>query len=230
MNRSLVGAKELGESLQNFGITDYIVFVLMLVGCAGIGLYYGLRGKKNVDAETELLMGGRNMKVFPIAMSLVARLVYFIWNLKIHCFLFAFRLNHYCSFISGITLLGNPTEAYLHGTQYFFIIFTLLVISFPGTVVFLPVFHDMKLASTYEVGGGFFFFSFPFKLFFVFDILSVYSNFFYLESSKKINRLHNLILFQYLERRFDRKLRYLGSVSFTIGLVRKFNIFFSNIN
>lgn len=59
--------------LENFGTFDYIVFVFMLLACAGIGLFYALRGKKSGDAETELLMGGRNMKVFPIGMSLVAR-------------------------------------------------------------------------------------------------------------------------------------------------------------
>ncbi|EEB11028.1 sodium/solute symporter, putative [Pediculus humanus corporis] len=149
MNETILQVNELIQSLQGFGTFDYVVFVFMLISCAGIGLYYALHGNKSADAEIELLMGGRNMKVFPVAMSLVA------------------------SFISGITLLGNPTEAYLYGTAYFFTIFVLMIVSFPASYVFLPVFHDMKLASTYE----------------------------------------------YLERRFDRKLRYFGSVLFTIGLL-----------
>lgn len=73
MDSSPLTVQEIQKSLQKFGAADYIVFVLMLVGCAGVGVFYALRGPKNADAATEYLMGGRNMKIFPISMSLVAR-------------------------------------------------------------------------------------------------------------------------------------------------------------
>ena len=75
MNETILQVNELIQSLQGFGTFDYVVFVFMLISCAGIGLYYALHGNKSADAEIELLMGGRNMKVFPVAMSLVARYV-----------------------------------------------------------------------------------------------------------------------------------------------------------
>lgn len=59
------------------------------------------------------------------------------------------RIN--CSFISGISLLGTPTEIYVYGVQYMFIFFGVLTMGVAMTYVFLPVFHDLKLTSTYEV-------------------------------------------------------------------------------
>ena len=127
MDSSGLSVEEIQKNLQKFGLTDYIVFVFMLVGCAVVGLYYAFKGKKNADAATEYLMGGRNMSVFPISMSLVA------------------------SYISGITLLGNPTETYIYGTGYLWIFIGTILTAIAGGTIFLPVFHDMQLSSTYEV-------------------------------------------------------------------------------
>lgn len=92
----IMSVEELNESLKRFGVADYAVFCVMLVCCSCVGLYFGYkdhmkhkRASRNrrgsiIEVEAvDYLMGGRNMKVFPVAMSLVA------------------------SFISGITLLGN---------------------------------------------------------------------------------------------------------------------------
>lgn len=61
--------------LQKFGWPDYSIFVLMLASCAAIGVYFGFIEKKpkQVADETDYLVGGRNMKTFPVAMSLIAR-------------------------------------------------------------------------------------------------------------------------------------------------------------
>lgn len=84
--------EEHGQSLRLFGVADYAVFVAMLACSSLVGLYFGykdhkkkIRHKKsgtdtNVD---DYLVGGRKMKVVPIALSLVA------------------------SYASGITLLGE---------------------------------------------------------------------------------------------------------------------------
>lgn len=93
---SSLNVEELSKSLRQFGQLDYAVFIFMLICCSCVGLYFGYqdhmkskRSKKNrrgslIDVEAiDYLMGGRNMKVFPVAMSLVA------------------------SFVSGITLLGE---------------------------------------------------------------------------------------------------------------------------
>ncbi|XP_055857001.1 sodium-coupled monocarboxylate transporter 1 [Episyrphus balteatus] len=142
--------------LQKFGWPDYMVFVIMLLSCVFIGVYFALKMRherkkrkndSNKDAEDSYLVGGRNMKTFPIAMSLIS------------------------SFISGITLLGTPTEIYLYGIQYIYVVGALLLMGVAMYYVFLPVFHDLKLISTY----------------------------------------------QYLETRFDQRVRLFGSVLFTVG-------------
>lgn len=63
-------------SLQRFGWPDYVVFVLMLCSCALIGVYFGFikkNPKKCKEAEANYLVGGRQMSIFPVTMSLIAR-------------------------------------------------------------------------------------------------------------------------------------------------------------
>ncbi|XP_068156030.1 sodium-coupled monocarboxylate transporter 1 [Drosophila tropicalis] len=133
----------LGE-LQRFSGPDYVAFVSMFLLCIGIGIYFGFMNKS--VSEDDYMLGGRKMLVVPIAFSLVA------------------------SFISGITLLGLPTEVYSYGTQYLYVSLGVLGMVFLMSVFFLPVFHDLNITSTYE----------------------------------------------YLETRFDRRLRLYGSVMFVI--------------
>ncbi|XP_013106006.2 sodium-coupled monocarboxylate transporter 1 isoform X1 [Stomoxys calcitrans] len=147
---------DLSSSLQHFGWVDYCVFVLMLIICAFIGFYFGFIEKKQKNQKRsatehrrgsealDYLVGGRKMKVFPVSLSLVA------------------------SFVSGISLLGTSTEIYVYGTQYAFILITLALSGVISWYVFLPVFCNLQLTSTYE----------------------------------------------YLEMRFDRRLRIFGSVLF----------------
>lgn len=64
--------------LQRFSWSDYIVFVLMLLVCIVIGIYFGFFEPKNAssnanDAEDDYLVGGRKMPIVPVALSLVAR-------------------------------------------------------------------------------------------------------------------------------------------------------------
>jgi solute carrier family 5 (sodium-coupled monocarboxylate transporter), member 8/12 len=61
--------------LQKFGWQDYLIFVLMLAICALIGIYFGFIEKKSkaIGDEADYLVGGRSMKTFPVAMSLIAR-------------------------------------------------------------------------------------------------------------------------------------------------------------
>lgn len=83
---------EFRDSLQTFSAVDYTVFILMLAICTFIGLYFGYvdyRKRKratSTDANAEAadyLMGGRDMPILPIALSLTA------------------------SFVSGTVLLGK---------------------------------------------------------------------------------------------------------------------------
>ena len=54
-----------------FNSVDYIMFVMMMLLSALIGVYYGCYKKQ--DSVSEYLHGGKKMGVFPIAMSLISR-------------------------------------------------------------------------------------------------------------------------------------------------------------
>lgn len=78
--------------MKHFGVADYSVFIAMLLSCTVVGLYFGyedykkkkqMKHQRRGSEAMDYLVGGRNMKIFPVAMSLVA------------------------SCISGIALLGN---------------------------------------------------------------------------------------------------------------------------
>lgn len=75
MEGNLKNLEDVSSSLKHFGVADYAVFVLMLVTCCVIGLYFGWadyvkrQSSKNVEQGGEsdnYLMGGRNMQVFPV--------------------------------------------------------------------------------------------------------------------------------------------------------------------
>jgi solute carrier family 5 (sodium-coupled monocarboxylate transporter), member 8/12 len=59
--------------------------------------------------------------------------------------------KYFFSFISGISLLGIPTEVYIYGIGYFYIMGGIILMGFVMMEVYLPVFHDLKLTSTYQV-------------------------------------------------------------------------------
>lgn len=89
---SNLDVNSLTESLKYFGTADYAVFVAMLACSTLVGLYFGYKDhqtnqkNKKLGLQTnadDYLVGGRKMKVLPIALSLVA------------------------SYASGITLLGE---------------------------------------------------------------------------------------------------------------------------
>lgn len=67
-----MNVQEMHLSMQKFGWADYVVFVLMLAGCSLVGVFFAFRGRNSTDAAAEYLMGGRQMSIFPVAMSLVA--------------------------------------------------------------------------------------------------------------------------------------------------------------
>lgn len=54
------------------------------------------------------------------------------------------------SHISGITLLGIPTEVFYHGTQYTACVFTAALTAVITCYIFLPVFYKLQLTSTFE--------------------------------------------------------------------------------
>ncbi|XP_058797234.1 sodium-coupled monocarboxylate transporter 2-like isoform X2 [Phymastichus coffea] len=52
--------------------------------------------------------------------------------------------------VSGITLLGVPTEVYKFGSEYFLVVFTIMLTCVAAAYICLPVFYKLQLLSTYE--------------------------------------------------------------------------------
>lgn len=114
------------ESHGGFGVTDIVVFSLTLAASAGIGLYFAKAGGRN-QSNNEYLMAGRSMSAIPVAISVLA------------------------SFISSIAVLGTPDEVYTYGFTYFLLVLSPLITIPLVAYVYLPVYYNLKLTSTYEV-------------------------------------------------------------------------------
>lgn len=65
--------QEVNVMMRSFGIWDYTVFVFMLIACGCVGIYFGFIKKSS--GTDEYLMGGRNMKILPVSLSLVASFI-----------------------------------------------------------------------------------------------------------------------------------------------------------
>lgn len=70
-----IAAETAGRISSHFGAVDYAVFGLLLSLSAAIGIYFGFFDGSEKTTE-EYLLGGRRMRPIPVAISLVARLVF----------------------------------------------------------------------------------------------------------------------------------------------------------
>ncbi|KZC08682.1 Sodium-coupled monocarboxylate transporter 2 [Dufourea novaeangliae] len=98
----------------------------MLGISAIVGVYQAYKSRKNADAVREYLVGGQNMSIFPISMSLIA------------------------SYISGIAILGLPAEMYVYGTQFWCVVIADSFVSLTMAIIYLPVFYGLGITSSYE--------------------------------------------------------------------------------
>ncbi|ELT92965.1 hypothetical protein CAPTEDRAFT_169293 [Capitella teleta] len=110
---------------KSFSIADYVVFSLVLIISAGIGVFYGCTGGRQRTAR-EFLMADRQMSVLPVTLSMVA------------------------SFMSAIMLLGTPAEMYIYGTEYMLIFLAYVLVAPVAAFLYTPVFYRLKLTSAYE--------------------------------------------------------------------------------
>lgn len=111
----------------HFTVADFLVFSLTLLASMGIGIYYSRAGGAQQN-NNEYLMAGRSMASIPVAISVLA------------------------SFVSSIAILGNPAEVYTYGFQYWIQSFTNFISVPMMALVFLPVYYNLRLTSSYEVG------------------------------------------------------------------------------
>ena len=115
-----------GGPVALFSVWDYVVFAVLVVGAAGVGLFQAIRSRKNTSSD-EFLLGGRQMTAVPVAMSLTA------------------------SFMSGITVIGTPAESYRYGTAFWLFAFSYAIMTVFSAEVFVPLFYRLGVTSTYEV-------------------------------------------------------------------------------
>lgn len=55
------------------------------------------------------------------------------------------------SFVSAVTLLGNPVEVYFYGQQYTMIVFAFVPMTILLSYFYVPVYLDLQLNSAYQV-------------------------------------------------------------------------------
>ncbi|XP_028261361.1 sodium-coupled monocarboxylate transporter 1 [Parambassis ranga] len=114
-----------GGPVASFSVWDYVVFAGIILGAAGIGLFQAIRGRKETSSA-EFLLGGRQMTAVPVAMSLTA------------------------SFMSGITVIGTPAEAYRFGAAFWLFGFAYAIMSAITAEIFVPLFYRLQITSAYE--------------------------------------------------------------------------------
>ena len=112
---------------RRFVVWDYVVFAIMLLLSAGVGMYMACSGGRQRTAD-EFFLGNRKMTIFPVSMSVVV------------------------SFITAMTIMGQTGEVYLYDSMLFWGIFTypagLLILGW----LFVPVLLRLRITSVYEVG------------------------------------------------------------------------------
>ncbi|XP_062610230.1 sodium-coupled monocarboxylate transporter 1-like [Saccostrea cucullata] len=114
-----------GLPKNNFTVVDWAVFSGLLIISACIGVYYALAGGKQKTTK-EFLMANRNLKIVPVAVSILV------------------------SFLSAILILGAPAEMYTKGTQYYLYLFGQMTAAALAAVLFVPLFYPLKLTSMYQ--------------------------------------------------------------------------------
>ncbi|XP_074541058.1 solute carrier family 5 member 6a [Halichoeres trimaculatus] len=116
----------MGEVVQmHFTAVDYVIFALLLVASAGIGLFYAFSGGRQRTTQ-EFLMADRSMSCLPVSLSLLA------------------------TFQSAVAILGAPSEVYTFGTQYWFLGCSYFLGLLIPAHIFIPVFYRLRLSSAYE--------------------------------------------------------------------------------
>ncbi|TMS35342.1 hypothetical protein L596_002766 [Steinernema carpocapsae] len=120
----------------SLGLVDFIVFGAFLSISVGVGIYYAFveRCQKpkvapSDDARSktdDYLMGGRQMPIVPVALSLLT------------------------TFLSGITLFGTPAEIFERGILWLFYYWTCVFAFGISIYFFIPIFFELQATSIYE--------------------------------------------------------------------------------
>ncbi|GFO41783.1 sodium-coupled monocarboxylate transporter 1 [Plakobranchus ocellatus] len=108
-----------------FGIADYVLLGIMLIGSMVIGLYFAVSGTRQ-KSKLEYLLGGRRLTAFPVCLSLFA------------------------TFQSAIALLGIPAEVYSYGTMFVYSYIGTIISYVLALFTSIPLIYPLRLTSVYE--------------------------------------------------------------------------------
>ena len=117
----------MAEGSDRFAVADYVVFSVMLLISALIGVWYGCGPGGKQKTTAEYLLADRKMRIWPVAISLLV------------------------SYLSAITLLGVPSEIYTYGAQYYVLILSYFIICGSVGIIFVPMFRRINLTCANEV-------------------------------------------------------------------------------
>ncbi|XP_055692325.1 sodium-coupled monocarboxylate transporter 2-like [Lutzomyia longipalpis] len=109
-----------------FSLLDYIFFVIVIVVSSSIGLYYAIKLRKTVTTVDDYLLGGRNMRLLPVACSLAA------------------------TSLTAMASVGIIAEIYAYGTYVWIVSYGVVVMGIFLSWIFLPIFSELKLTSVFK--------------------------------------------------------------------------------
>src|SRR5437660_850362 len=105
-----------------FTLTNWVIVATYIVGISVIGsLFYRKR-----SSASEYFLGGRKMRVLPVAISLVA------------------------ADMSAISYMGTPAWTYYHNFELFLSVFVLLLAAPIVMYLFMPFYSRFKFFTGYE--------------------------------------------------------------------------------
>ncbi|XP_037947005.1 sodium-coupled monocarboxylate transporter 2-like [Teleopsis dalmanni] len=108
-----------------FGTVDYFLFVLLLLVSASIGVYFGFFSKSK-NTTDEYLMGNKQMKTWPIAISIIT------------------------SQLSAVAIVTVPSEIYSYGISFSLLLGAVILTGPIMNSTIIPVFYENNVHSCYE--------------------------------------------------------------------------------
>ena len=119
------------QSSNTMGLADWLVFAFCLGFPMAVGVYFMMQAKRAAaknpgGAMEEYMMASKSAEVLPLALSIVT------------------------SFMSAITVLGVPGDVPASNTAYVWFLLTFTSVCALTALVYVPVFYNMEIKSTYE--------------------------------------------------------------------------------
>jgi len=119
------------QSSNTMGLADWFVFAFCLGFPMAVGVYFMMQAKRAAaknpgSAMEEYMMASKSAEVLPLALSIVT------------------------SFMSAITVLGVPGDVPASNTAYVWFLLTFTSVCALTALVYVPVFYNMEIKSTYE--------------------------------------------------------------------------------